>query len=257
MRIYASTIALGLICACGAYSASAATLQVSIGIRETGSAGPIFGNGTATGGIEFVNLDGQTLTADGTWQLFTFTPSLDALTAFAGTTADGVLDTDWGSIEHIRVRNIDGITDPIRLWIDDVSNTDSGGTTTEGFESFAVGAEVMFQEPGFSGSTAGLLAPAPAPNLAAVTDTMAFSGSQSYQFDYQWVNAATTNWVRLTTFSTSVGLTLGNPAVHLNETGAAPPTVSFYAKAVVVPEPGTIALLMVAGLGLLAIRRRG
>jgi hypothetical protein len=256
MRVYTSTIALLLCCACGAYSASAETLQVSIGIRETGSAGAIFGNGTATGGIEFVNLDGQTLTADGTWQLFTFTPAVDTLTGFAGTSANGMLEAglEWGTLEMIRVRNIDGITLPIRLWVDNVTNTDSGGATVEGFESSALGAEVMFQEPGFSGSTASLLAPAPAPNLSAVTDTMAFAGSQSYQMDFQFIDAVTTNWVRLTTFSTP---NLPNPRVHLVEPGAPLPTISFYAKASVVPEPGTIVLLTLAGLGVLAMRRRG
>src|SRR5690606_33618670 len=84
--------------------AEAATLQISLGIRETeagggNTGGPIYSNGGATGGIEFVNLDGQALTVGGGWQLFTFTPSVDTLTAFAGTTANSILEGEWGVLE--------------------------------------------------------------------------------------------------------------------------------------------------------------
>ena len=101
-------------------TADAANLTISLGIRETATTGPIFSNGGAGGSIEWVNLDGQVLTADGTWQTFTFTPSTDTLSGFTG---DGVLDGEWATIEHIRIRNTDGITDPIILYVDDVTNT--------------------------------------------------------------------------------------------------------------------------------------
>ena len=139
-----------------------------------------------------MNLDGQSLTADGTWQLFTFTPEVDALTAFAGATANGILDHDWGTIEHIRIRNTDGITVPIRLWIDDISNTDSTGSVVEGFESYSVGEEVMFQEPGFSGSTSANLLPG---GTAAVSDSMAFLSSRSYETNFPLVDNAALRWV--------------------------------------------------------------
>ena len=102
-------------------------MKISLGIRETNNVPPpaIFSNAGTVNGIEWVNLDGQTLVADGTWQLFTFTPATDALTAFAGATANGVLTPgiEVATLEHIRILNSDGITAPIRLWVDDVTNT--------------------------------------------------------------------------------------------------------------------------------------
>jgi hypothetical protein len=228
-------------------------LAISLGVRETGSAGPIFGDGGTANGIEWVNLDGQSLATNGTWQLFTFTPTVDTLNAFAGATANAILDQDWGTIEHIRIRNSDGITVPIRMWIDNVTNTDAAGSVVEGFESFPVGNEVMFQEPSFSGSTAANLLPG---STAAVSDSMAFAGSQSYETNFQFVDSTDTRWVRLTTFATAQPLP--NPRIHMRET-AFTPTISFYAKAIVIPEPATFALvgLALTGVVLMGCRRRG
>ena len=153
-----------------AATAGAAGVAVSIGIRETGGTGPAFDNGGSAGSIEWVNQDGRSLTLDGTWQLFSFTPS--AVGALTGFTGDGILDVDWATLEHIRILNADGITNPIRLWVDDVSNTDSSGAATENFDGFAVGDEVLFQEPTFSGSTSANLVPG---GGSAVDDSMAFS----------------------------------------------------------------------------------
>jgi len=250
MRVRTSTLALFLIGVMSAGVVSAASLSVSIGIRETGGSGPAFSNAGAAGGIEWVNKDGQSLTADGTWQLFTFAPSTDTLTAFAGATADGVLDVDWASLEHIRLLNSDGISNPIRLWIDDVTNTDASGATVEGFESFAVGDEVIFQEPPFSGSTSGNVL---ATGTSLVSSSMAYAGAQSDEFNLQFVDNDPTRWVRLTTFSTP---NLPNPAMHVREAGALAPTISFYAKAMVIPEPCTAALAAFALLGLAFISRR-
>jgi hypothetical protein len=219
---------VGLIgCALLPRSLHAADLAISIGIRETQAvSGTIFADGGTSGGIEFINQDGQTLTVDGTWQLFTFTPETDPLLAFAGTTANSILEGDWGVLDHIRIRNIDGITDPVTVFIDDVTNTVSGGPTVEGFEGFAVGSEVMFREPGFSGSTiSNLITP---PNSASVIDSMAFDGSQSYALSFQFVDNDSTRWVRVMTFQTP---NLPNPTVRLQEVGFNP-TISFYAKAV-------------------------
>ncbi len=248
------TVAIVCLLALGAGHLTAADLAISIGVRETqadggASGGPIFSNHGNTGGIEFVNLDGQTLVADGTWQLFTFTPEVDTLTAFAGTTADSILDGEWGTLEMLRVSNIDGITLPIRLWLDNVTNTTSSGPTTEGFETFAAGNEVMFQEPSFSGSTAANLLPG---STSAVTDATAFSGSQSYEMNFQFVDATTTRWVRVSTFDTP---SLPNPAVRLRES-IFDPTISFYAKAIVVPEPASLILLILGGAAALGVRRR-
>ena len=250
MKVYPATLALMIISAISVGSANAASIAVSIGIRETGGTGPKFSNAGATGGIEFVNLDGQSLVADGTWQQFTFTPSTDALTAFAGATANGVLDTDWVSLDAVRLRNIDGITVPIRLWIDNFSNTDAAGTTTEGFESSTTGTEVIFQEPNFSGSTSANLV---AGGTSLVSESMAFAGTKSNESNFQFIDANNTRWVRLTTFNTP---NLPNIALHAREPGAPAPTITFYAKALVVPEPGTAALAVLALLGLAAVARR-
>lgn len=248
--------ALTLLAWQGARGVQAANLKLSLGIRETNNAAatPIFSNAGSTGGIEFVNQDGQTLAVDGTWQLFTFTPATDTLTAFAGTTANSMLDPagiEIAALEQIRILNSDGITQPIRMWIDDVANTSAAGSTVEGFESFALGAEAMFQEPGFSGSTSAHV------NLttdaAAVSSSMAFSGSQSYQTDFTFVDNTPTRWVRLTTFNAT---NLPNPAIRVTLPGAPAPTVSFYAKAVVIPEPATTAMVGLAGSALVALRRR-
>lgn len=227
----------------GAFSASsldAASVALTLGIRETGGSGPIFSNAGTAGGIEWVNLDGQSLALDGTWQLFSFTPAADTLNAFAGTTANAVLEVSWASIEHIRILNSEGLTAPIRLWIDDISNTGTGSSLTEGFEGFGVGDEVMFQEPNFSGSTAGNLLLG---GTSAVSDSAAFSGLQSYEFNFQFVDGDPSGWVRLTTFNAPE---LPNPAVLVAEPGTpSDPTIAFYARGVVIPEPSTTAALLI------------
>lgn len=179
------------------------TVQISIGIRETeaggGSFSAIGADGGSAGGIEFVNRDAQTLVLDGTWQQFTFNITTDPLVGFAGTTANGVLDGTFGVLEHLRVLNAAGITEPITIWIDDVTNTtQTGGPTNFGtFESYATGTEVMFQEPSFSGSTSANLV---AGSTAGVDNRVA-SRTSSYRFAFQFVDGTTTRWVRLTTFN--------------------------------------------------------
>jgi hypothetical protein len=237
-----------------ASAATAQELQISIGIRETGGTGPIGADGGTTGGIEFVNVDGQTLTADGSWQLFTFTPAVDTLTPFAGVTANGILDNEWGVLEQIRFRNTaDGAT-AYRVWIDDLSNTNSAGTVSLDFEGIPVGTEVVFQEPSLSGSTLSNLIISNF-DSAAVDDSMAFAGSQSYRVEFEFVDDDPSRWLRLTSFNAD---NLPNVAVHLREPGVGvQPTISFYAKAVVVPEPSTaIALLLAAAGSIVPLRRR-
>lgn len=240
-----------------ASAADAAELLVSIGVRETGGTGPIGDDGGTTGGIEWVNLDGQTLTADGTWQLFTFTPATDPLSPFAGAGADGVLDVEWGTLEHIRFSNTaDGFT-AYRVWMDETANEDSAGEESIDYEGIPVGTEVAFQEPSFSGSTNGNLDTSTF-NSAGVDDSMAFAGDQSYLVEFEFVDDDPSHWLRLTTFGAD---NLPNPAVHLLEPGAASqPTISFYAKAVAIPEPATgVALLLAtaAAVWLLRPRRAG
>lgn len=227
------------------------SFKISIGIRENNTAGPIFGdNGGTGGGIEWVNRDGQTLIANGTWQLFTFTPATDPLLAFAGTNANSMLEPghEWAVLEHIRLLNDEGITKPIRLWIDDVTNTVSTGSVVQDFETATLGTEVMFQEPGFSGSTNMNVFDG---TVSAVSDSMAHSGSQSLQMDFQFVNNDPSNWVRITTSNT---LNQPNPRVRIVEPGAPAPTISFYAKAMAVPEPSSLLLAGLAVISLICVR---
>src|SRR5690606_36698437 len=114
----------------------------------------------------------------------------------------------------------------------------------------APGSEVMFQEPGFSGSTtANLLAG----STTAVSDLMAHSGSQSLQMDLQFVDDLDTRWARVTTFDAP---NLPNPRIRVREVTGAPVSISFYARMQVIPEPGTLALLCPAAALALAGRRR-
>ncbi len=233
-------------------TANAASMKISIGIRETGTAGAIFSNGGTTNGIEHVKRDAQTFNLDGTWQQFSFTPASDPLTGFAGNTANHTLEPglEWAVLEHIRLLNDEGITKPVRIWIDDVTNTVSTGPVVQNFDSSTLGSEVMFQEPNFSGSTAGFLAPG---SVTAVSNSAAFSGNQSLQMDFQFINATPTNWVRLSTFATP---NQPNPRIQVREAGQANPTVSFQIRGVAIPEPASMALIGLAGIALGCIRTK-
>ncbi len=250
MRHVTVSFASTLVMAAPILAGPAPTLQVSIGIRETMTTMPIGANGGTTGGIEFVDLDSQTLVLDGTWQQFSFDIPTATLTAFAGATANGMLDGTMGTLEHIRFRNNGNSPGTITLWIDDINNVfDPPGppppveTLIQNFEPPAmVGTEVTFQEPRFSGSTSAFLAMLP--NTSLVTDTVANTGVQSDQVDFAWLNPAdTAAWLRLTTFQTP---NAPNPAIDFGQ------AVSFWVRGV--PEPTTLALLGIGGL--LAIRRR-
>lgn len=230
-----------------ASAAAHAQLSISLGIRETGTSAAIGANGGTSGGIEWVNLDGQTLNLDGTWQQFTFNFGTDALTAFAGASANGALDGTKGTIEHIRIRNTGGIDQAITVWLDDVTNTEATGNSVNfgDFESYAAGQEVMFQDPGFSGSTSANIV---AGSTAGVDDTMAATGNNSYRADFTFVDNSTTRWVRWTTFGAT---NLPNPTIDFSQGNS----VSFMMKGEAVPEPATMTLIG-AGLAGWALRRK-
>jgi hypothetical protein len=240
-------------------SAAQADLAISLLVRETGQGGGadvgIGNNGGSAGGIEFIHLDGQFLPLDGNWYQFSFdlanANANGRVTAFAGTTANSILEGNYGVLEAIRIRNTDSAGGPISMWIDDVANTIQtppfpASTTTFGdFEAQALGTEHIFQEPTFSGSTAGQLELSP--NVSTVVDDVAFAGNQSYNVQWDWVNPAVdTQWLRLTTFNTPSG---ANPLVRFDQNSV----VSVWLRAT--PEPTSLALLGLGGLAVLRRRR--
>jgi len=220
-------------------------LGISIGVRETGTAEPIGGNGGGSGGgIEWISLDNQTLTLDGTWQQFIFNFGTDSVTPFAGATANGVLDGTRGALECIRIVNLPAEAQPITLWIDQMVNTvtGAGDVLVTGFEGYADDTQVMFRQPSFSGSTAGnLITP---PNFSGVDNSGGYAGDASHRVEFQFVDNATTRWLRLTTYNVS---NLPNPAIDFTSGNS----LSFWMKGT--PEPASLLLL---GLGGLLLRRR-
>ena len=228
-------------------TAEAASLTLSLGIRETGDTSPIFGDGSTAGGIEWVNKDATVVPVDGTWNKVTFNFQTDPLTPFAGATADGLYTGTGGIIEHIRILNSDGITNPIDFYVDEMVHTNAAGaSTTFDWDSAAVGSEVMFQEPSFSGSTSANIL---AGSASGVTDTMAHDGSQSYLSSMQFVDGTTTRWVRLTTFAATNS---PDPIITFDQGDS----LSFWVKATSVPEPTSVVLAGLAAVGLAAGFRR-
>ena len=232
------------------------TVPISIGLRETGAGGGaaftnVGDDGGFAGGIEWINLDGQTLTLDGTWQQFTFDLAMDPVTLFAGATANGMLEGGYGTIEHIRILNNNGVTEPITIFVDDVVNEydDTNGrrivATVEDFEGYGHGDEVMFQEPGFSGSTAGNI------NAGATGGVNNFVASRpigAMQSDFQFVDNSPTRWLRLTTFN---AINRPNPQVRFDGNA----TITFWMRGGTCQEnlggqgPGTVITEM-CGTGL-------
>ncbi len=210
-----STLKLSFVLGLAATVHAQGTLQVSIGVRETGAGGgapftAIGADGGATGGIEWINRDNQTIILDGVWRQYTFTFASDPVLGFAGATANGTLDGTYGTLEHIRILNNTGITAPITLWIDDITHTDTNGSTTFGsFEGYGSGTEVMFQEPNFSGSTSANILT----GSTGGVDNMVASRTASDRFSFQFIDGTATRWVRLTTFNS---LNQRNPQIRFD-----------------------------------------
>ncbi len=82
------------------------------------------------------------------------------------------------------------------------------------FEGYPLGAngQVMFRLPNFSGSTSAFLEASP--NLAAISNEQALSGTQSLKVSFQFKAAQTNPWVRLTTFNAA---NLPNPIIPVTQ----------------------------------------
>ena len=231
---------------------SEASIKVALGVRETGTNEPIGANGGTAQGIEWVggnSSDGVLVPTYGVWQVVSFDLINDPVQAFAGATANGILETTGlcGTIEHLAfVRTTSA--GPFKIFIDDIVQTINGvPTLITGFENVAVGGQEMFRWPTFSGSTAGQLETTP--NVTEVTAAEAYTGDQSLMTQFQWTPSG--SWLRLTTFGAP---NTPNPTIHYGGEGVTENTVSF--AVMVIPEPTTMALLGIAGLALIRRRRR-
>src|SRR5262245_18869927 len=184
--------------------------SITIGVRETGTSAAIGDDGGTTGGIEWVNLDGQSIIADGLWHQYTWNFGTDPVTSFSG--GNGVLSsaTMKGTLEHIRILNSGGNSGgAINLRIDDIVNT-VGGTpptvtgfeTVDGFNTMLTSSQPMFREPIFSNTTLANLSTGLNSTLVSTT---AHTGSQSVAARWSFVpSGSTTQWLRLSTSNATV-----------------------------------------------------
>ncbi|MGD9632924.1 MAG: PEP-CTERM sorting domain-containing protein [Pirellulales bacterium] len=250
-----------------AASASAGELRFSLAVRETNNAAgtAIGANGGAAGTIEFVGrdpvapqLDQKLVPADGAWHAVSFNLNTELVRGFTG---DGILTstTGLGVFESLRIANTtDGIT-RYKVYIDDVVNTVNGNPTTiTDFEGFSVGTEALFQEPRFSGSTSAKLLMTP--DIARVTDSVAFAGAKSYETEFEFISDIGTdttstggNWVRLTTNGLA---NLPNPVIGVPGSATNTSTVSMQIRVVAVPEPVSLALVGLALGSVVTVARR-
>jgi len=257
----------GLVLAMAVPAMAVPTVQISLGVRETGQTGNIGDFMPNAGGqIEWFDYDVQTLVLDGTWQQFTFDISNTGITTSPLFTGYGSISQDRGTLEHIRIKST-GYRTPT-LWVDEIRNiydpagpppvvdqlisTFADDVTNPG-NPYPDGTEVMFQEPGFSGSTNANY-DLSGPNKSGIDNTVGYDDSHSVKIEFWFIDNDPSRWIRLTPY-----LAGGNPEANPLLAEAGGPTAAYASSMVTfwmmgIPEPATLALLALGGLAVL--RRR-
>ncbi|MBU0640539.1 MAG: hypothetical protein KKB50_16880 [Planctomycetes bacterium] len=196
---------------------------ICIGIRETGDLGDLGTEGTTEGDIEWIGAasavngapQGFAISPSASWQTLTFDPAGDV----TGFTGDGTIDGTRGTLEHLAVAvnaaSADRSTGPYRLYVDNVVNVEAGAGGTDfvltDFEGYPLDGEVLFQEPGNSGSTdVHLVYP---PDGSSTTDAYGNPG-QSQFLTWFWVDTTDQRWARITTAAVA---NLPSPIIDLTK----------------------------------------
>lgn len=102
--------------------------RIALGVRETGSLAGCAGNGGTLNGIEWIGTTNVSGPPGGTlidqkdqWVEVVFDIRNDPIRAFAGTTANGILDGTDGTLEHLAFTPTDpSDTRPYIVYIDDI-----------------------------------------------------------------------------------------------------------------------------------------
>ncbi len=186
-------------------------ILICIGIRETNDGGPLGTPGGSTGEIEWVGADsdltgapqGVAISPSNSWQTLTFDPVAGPIWGFTG---DDAITAARGTLEHLAV-SVDSTspgrsTGSYRMYVDNVINVgaDEGGEDFVicDFEGYGLEDEVLFQEPTFSGSTAGDLSYPP--SYSGVADAFGNPG-QAELLRWFWKDTTEERWARITTSS--------------------------------------------------------
>ena len=96
------------------------SLDMALGIRETGGSGPVGANGGTSGAIELTSA--QRLDASPNWQYIHFDVPNESYTSFTG--GNGVLDGTWGVLEALFINQVPGAPLAYTIYIDEVHQGD-------------------------------------------------------------------------------------------------------------------------------------
>lgn len=184
-------------------------ILICIGIRETGDTGPLGSEGGDEGDIEWVGANGTSaggaplgvaISPTGEWQTLEFDPVAGPITEFDG---DGKIKETRGVLEHLAVAvnstSLDRSTGPYYMYVDNVINVKAGDGDSDfvitDFEGYTLDGEVLFQEPGYSGSTDQHMSYPP--NFSGTTDLYGHPG-QSQFLTWFWRDTTDQRWARIT-----------------------------------------------------------